>query len=728
MSQESTFAASSAFAWRTTCTSRKTVRSYLPHRVHRWKVLLGPRDQNMIQRIAFALLLAAAFALPGFAAEAPSAAAYGVRTENAWIPMKDGVRLSATLYMPDRAKPGEKFPAILEYQPYRKDDAMAARDYGIYTYFARRGYVCARVDIRGFGTSEGSPTDREYSEQERADGLQVISWLARQAWSNGNVGMMGISWSGFNSLQMAMLHPPELKAILAVDATAELFHDDIHYIDGMVHIDEFELNMDMAPGMTGAPDYTLDEKVLGPRFEAAPWSLLYLEHQLDGPFWRSPVRPLSEITIPSFLIGGLQDGYRDSIPAMLEQTKAPINAIVGPWNHSFPHDADFGPRIEWRDEAVRWWDYWLKGRDTGVSQDPKLVIYMQHWHPPDPTLQAVPGEWRREESWPPRDLTPTKLFLHPNHALANAVAAKDVHQLKYIPSIGVEAGFWWGDLLVDPRPVDAFSLVYDSAPLQDELAILGRPHALLWASATAPLADWFARLSDVAPDGTVTQITGAGLNGAQRESMSQPRDLEPGRVYPLDIEMHLTSWVFPKGHRIRVAISNALWPMVLPTPYPMTTSLELGGSDGSRLVLPVVPLHGAAPPAFQPPQLSEERTDIHTAGELLPGEWTTTRDEINHKTTIHWHGKSETNYPWGKETDYESLTYEADDMHPEISAVQGDAKSVFELKDRVLTWQGHLSVTTDQKNFYYKYTRELSKDGEMIKTKTWQETIPRDHQ
>ena len=105
-----------------------------------------------------------------------------------------------------------------------------------------------------------------------------------------------------------------------------LFHDDIHFIDGMAHVDEFELNMDMAPGMTGAPDYTLDEKVLGPRFEAPPWSLLYLKHQHDGPFWRSPVRPLSEITIPSFLIGGLQDGYRDSIPAMLEQTKAPIKA------------------------------------------------------------------------------------------------------------------------------------------------------------------------------------------------------------------------------------------------------------------------------------------------------------------------------------------------------------------------------------------------------------------
>ena len=665
---------------------------------------------------------------PAFAVEPPSPPAYNIRMENTRIPMKDGIRLSVTLYMPEGARADEKFPAVLEYQPYRKDDATAERDYSLYSYFVRRGYVCARVDIRGFGASEGVPTDREYSEQEQLDALQIISWLAHQPWSNGNVGMMGISWSGFNSLQMAMRHAPELKAIIAVDATAELFHDDVHYIDGMAHIDEFELNMDMAPGMTGAPDYTLDEKVLGPRFDAPPWSLLYLKHQHDGPFWRSPVRPYSEIKIPCFLIGGLLDGYRDSVTDMLQQTQAPLKTIVGPWNHTFPHDAVPGPQIEWREEAVRWWDYWLKGRDTGVLKDPKLIIFMQHWHPPNPTLENVPGEWRREDSWPPHDVKPLTMFLHPNHTLAESPAQKNVHQLKYIPSAGVEAGFWWGELLSDPRPVDAFSLVYDSAPLTEEVAILGHAHVLLQASATAPLADWFARLSDIAPDGTVTQITGAGLNGAQRESMAEPRDLDPGKVYALDITMHLTSWVFPQGHRIRLAVSNALWPMVLPTPYSMTTSLELGGSSGSRLMLPVVPVKGAAAPRFGPPQPSEERRDITSVGYPWPGEWTLERDEANQKATVRWKGKAETNYPWGRETDYENLTYNVDDAHPEISPVQGEAESIFVIKDRELRWRGHLSVTTDQKNFYYKYTRELLKDGQMLKQKTWEETIPRDHQ
>jgi hypothetical protein len=377
---------------------------------------------------------------------------------------------------------------------------------------------------------------------------------------------------------------------------------------------------------------------------------------------------------------------------------------------------------------VRWWDYWLKGRDTGVLNDPKLIVFMREWHPPDPNLESVPGEWRAEPSWPPPELTNSTLYLQPNHTLADSPATHEVHQLKYVPSIGAEAGFWWGELLADQRPVDAFSLVYDSPPLKEDVAILGWPYALLQASAPVPLADWFARLSDVAPDGSVNQITGAGLDGAQHDSMTDPRDLEPGKVYLLNIQMHLTSWIFPKGHRIRLAVSNALWPMMWPTPYPMTTSLALGGDTGSRLVLPTLPAKGASPTVFLPPQPLEERADIRSTGASWPGEWILQRDEGRQKTTVVWKGKSETEYSWGKETYHEQLIYDADDANPAVSSVRGEAEMIYELKGRVLTWRGHLSVASDEKNFFYKYTRELLKDGQMLKQKTWEETIPRDHQ
>ena len=662
------------------------------------------------------------------AAPRPSEYLHTVSMVQQWITMPDGVRLSATLYMPSEAKPGEKFPALLEYLPYRKDDSTAARDYPVHSWFAGHGYVSARVDIRGFGASEGVPTDREYSEQEQLDGEQVIHWLATQPWSTGKVGMFGISWGGFNSIQLAMRNPPALKAIIAVDATEQLFHDDVHYIDGIMHFDEFELNMDLAPGMTGAPEYTLDERVLGPRFDSPPWSLMYFKHQRDGAFWKAPLRPLNEIKVPCFLIGGLLDGYRDSIPKMFEQVKAPVKAIIGPWNHTFPNEAEPGPAIEWRDQALRWWDYWLKNRNDGIMEEPPLAIYMQDWHPPDARLKDVPGQWRAEAGWPPRSVANTTLYLYDAHVLATEPAKPATHQLRYVPSIGVEAGFWWGELLTDQRPVDAFSLVYDSAALTQDLTILGRPHALLRASASAPQADWMARLSDVAPDGAVTQITGAGINGAQRDSSSEPKDLVPNQTYSLDIEMHLATWTFRKGHRIRLAVSNALWPMMWPTPYAMTTTLQLGGDVGSRLTLPLVPPSIYAVPQFAPPEPSAERSDIKGEGFPWPGEWKTERDEVNAKTKVTWTGKSQETYPWGIEKDSEGITYLVDDNDPAGSSAHGEAEIAMALKDHTLTWQGHLTLASDAKNFFYKYVRELYQDGKILKQKTWEETIPRDHQ
>ena len=149
--------------------------------------------------------------------------------------------------------------------------------------------------------------------------------------------------------------------------------------------------------------------------------------------------------------------------------------------------------------------------------------------------------------------------------------------------------------------MDDASLVYDSEPLEEEVEILGFPRAFLNASADAPLASWVVRLSDVAPDGSVTQVAGAGFNGAHRNSSQNPEALEPGREYALEIELHFTSWVFPPGHRIRVAVTNSQWPMFWPTPYAMTTSLRLGGEQATRMVLPVIPYEDRPSPEFLAP-------------------------------------------------------------------------------------------------------------------------------
>lgn len=662
---------------------------------------------------------------------------YEVRVQEVWIPMGGGVRLSATLHVPVAKRPGEKFPAVLEYLPYRKDELPSyAR---VHDYFARHGFVSAQVDIRGSGRSEGHTPDREYSRIEQEDAERVIAWLAHQSWSTGTVGMFGISWGGFNSLQMAMRNPPGLKAIIAICATEELFREDVHFIDGMMHDDEYELNVDLQMAMTRAPDFPTDEASLKERFDNPSWFVMYKQHPRAGAFWDAPVRPLSSIKIPVFLIGGMLDGYRDSIPRMLEEIRAPTKALLGPWNHSEPDEAVPGPAIEWRDQAVDWWAQWLKPNTGSALQGPKLAVYMNHWYAPDVRIKEIPGEWRAEAGWPPKGQHAETLYLSGDHSLQSMPGQPARHELAYQPAAIQEAGgpdFWWGDVNGDQRSVDAYSLVYDSAPLPASLSILGRPRACLRVATTATSAEWFVRVSDVAPTGLATLVSGGGLNGAHRHSMRKPEPLAPGQEYAVCIDLHLTSWVFPAGHRIRVAVSNSMWPMIWPTADPMTTTLRLGGNDGSRLDLPVVPDRGPLPPPKfpKPEHGSVAAVDEGTASELnvssnVPAlAWTVGRDPVHQLSTAEWRGGSSQDYPWGREETRELMSYHADDLHPEKSSVHGEVEMSVALKDRTLLWRGILDTSSDRDTFHVRYERQLLENGKMIRTRSWQATVPRDGQ
>lgn len=675
----------------------------------------------------------------GLAVMAGSAPIYEVSVREVSIPTSDGVHLSATLFVPAPKHSGEKFPAVLEYLPYRKDEMPS--HIRVHSYFARHGFVSARVDIRGTGRSEGHTPDREYSKIEQEDAERVIAWLAHQDWSNGNVGMFGISWGGFNSLQMAMRNPPGLKAIIAICATEDLFLEDVHFIDGMMHADEYELNVDTLNAMTRSPDFPTDEASLAQRFDNPPWFVMYKQHPRAGPFWDEPVRPLSSIKIPVFLIGGMLDGYRDSIPRMLQQIKSPVKALLGPWNHSEPDDAVPGPAVEWRDQAVDWWTRWLKEDGKRPLEGPRLAVYMNHWYPPDLQIRGIPGEWRAEETWPPKDAHAQAFFLGADHALHAAPADSARHQLAYKPGATQEGGgpdFWWGDVYPDQRSMDAYSLVYDSTPLTNPVSILGRPRACLQAAATAPSAEWFVRVSDVAPDGAATLVAGAGMNGAHRESPRNPKALEPGHEYALCFDLHLTSWVFPLEHRIRVSVSNAMWPMIWPTPYRMTTTLRVGGPDGSRVELPVVPEHNSLPiPHFSHPESDPDAgrsSSAKQASELnlssdVPGlSWIVTRDPARQQGSMEWRGGSSDDYLWGREETRELLQFHADDLHPETASVHGEAEISVQLKGRLLLWRGIMDTRSDRDFFYLSYKRELVENGKLIRTKDWTAKVPRDNQ
>lgn len=683
---------------------------------------------------AAALLLCSTAPLPA-AAATPLPPKYGMALSTAWITMPDGVRLSADLYRPTGGRRGERFPVLLEYLPYRKHEARS-RNWPLYSYFVQRGYVVAAVDIRGTGNSEGRIVPYEYSDIEHADGDATIDWLSKQSWSNGNVGMFGISWGGFNAIQMAARDVPALKAVVAIDATEDLYQDDVHYMDGIMHLDSWEMSMDLDNARPGAPDFRIDDANFRERFDVEPWTLSHKRQQRDGPYWdRASLRDRHDrIRIPTFHIGGWYDGYRDSVARMLENVKhVPVKGIVGAWHHTWPHQPYPGPGIEWRHEAIRWFDQFLKGRDTGILDEPRFAVFVRDWHPPGPRLDAAPGRWRYEDGWPLARGRERVLYPQPDHTLAPAAPATATHALRYLASVGVEGGgpvMWWGDVAHDQRGTDAFSLVYDSAPLAEDLEILGFPRAALAVSADATRANWVARLSDVAPDGTVTQITGAAMNGTHRVSAREPRAIVPGEAFDLDIEMHFTSWVFPKGHRIRLAINNAQWPMLWPTPEPMTTQLRLGTS---RLTLPTVPPAARPVPDFLPPTNDDPQfpgVESLNAG-TVSGYGEISSVERNPQTgTAVARATNEygTRYPWGEERNFETIRYEVNDHAPADAAVTGTHRIEVKLPQRTLMWDAELTFRSDREHFFYTYRRRLTENGTLVRERIWQETIPRDFQ
>ena len=657
----------------------------------------------------------------------------GPEIRQVWIPMPDGIRLAADLYVPAGA--ARPFPVLLEYLPYRKDESRS-RNYSLYSYFLDAGYIVARVDIRGTGNSEGHVIPYEYSDIELDDGEVVIDWLSKQSWSTGSVGMFGISWGGFNSIQMAMRNPPALKAFVAVMATDYLYQEDVHYMDGIMHTDSWMMSHDLYNAMPGAPDFVLDEDWEKNRFDVEPSVYTYMRQQRDGPWWdrASAYGQYEKIKIPGYHIGGWYDGYRNSLPRMLEHVDAPVKAMIGPWDHYFPHNAWPEPQVEWRREAVRWFDQWLKGEDTGILEEPDFAVYVRHYYAPDPAIETIPGEWRWEQGWPIERVDMQPWFPHADASLSPALPEAAKHDLVYKPSSGLAGGgptMWWGSVTPDQQSMDDDSLVYDSAPLELPVEILGRPLARLLVSADATRANWVVRISDVAPDGQVTQVAGAAFNGTHRNSAREPEDIVPDEEFPLEFELHFTSWVFREGHRIRVAVSNGQWPMLWPTSEPMTSTLVIG-DQSSHVVLPVVPAGGAGTPAFDDP----------VPGPRLPGYETIEAGNITGYaaiTDINIDPDTGESYgvatnsgavrrPWGIERFEEAIEHRTSDENPANTSVTGRYKLTQELDGRTIDFEQTVEFRSDADNFHLKFHRWVLLNGEPYREKTWEETIPRDFQ
>jgi len=512
-----------------------------------------------------------------------------IEHEDMGIVMPDGIRLSARVWLPEDAE-ANPVPVILEHLPYRKRDGTIVRDQFTHPWMAGHGYACIRTDMRGSGESEGL-LDDEYTVQELQDACDVIAWAASQPWCNGKVGMQGISWGGFNSLQVASLAPPALKAIITICSTVDRYADDIHYKGGCLLLENFGWSTNIMSYDSRPPDpQIVGEKwtdIWRHRLENQPlmWST-WFRHQHRDAYWKhgSVCEDYSAIKAAVLSIGGWHDGYRNTISHLVEHLDAPVKGIVGPWNHKYPHYAGPKPAIGFLQEAKRWWDRWLKDEVTNVEADPAYRAYVMDSLPPKRWFDERPGRWIAETEWPSPDITTQQLHFNSTGKLGPRKQADLNVSVSSKQNCGMASGeyfpFAFGAELPDEQSGDdALSRCFETDAYDAAVDIVGAPHVSLRLSADTTNAQVTVRICDLRPDGTSALITMGCFNLTHHSGHDNPEPLTPGVPVTVEFALDQIAYHVPAGHRLRVAVSNSYWPFLWPSPEVSEVTLQNGSVD-----------------------------------------------------------------------------------------------------------------------------------------------------
>jgi len=664
---------------------------------------------------------------------------YGVRViDHEWITMSDGCRLAARLWIPEHAA-DEPVPAILEYIPYRKNDYYSLHDESMHAYFAGHGYAAVRVDLRGSGDSDGILED-EYLPLEQSDGVEVIKWLAAQPWCSGKVGMIGISWGGFNGLQIAAHSPEELGAVVSICSTDDRYVDDVHYMGGcllsatMLSWASVMLAYNARPPDPDVVGDSWRETWLNRMEHSPPFVEQWVSHQRRDEFWKqgSVCENFSSITCPVYMVGGWSDAYKNAILRFLEWYPGPCKGLIGPWNHNYPERGIPGPAIGFLQECIRFWDCHLKGMDNGIMDEPKLRVYMAEAVRSEPGRAYWPGRWLATKGWP-ADEVETR-----THALgASGTLGGDPGSERELKILGAEAGAadpgTWGGLggpvdnPSDQRPEDGSSLCFDTAELAEPVEILGFPLARLEVSSDRPLALVVVRLCDVWPDGASTLITRGLLNLTHRNSHENPEELQPGQRYLVEVKLNSIGYSVPAGHRLRLAVSPTYWPWAWPSPHSTILSLHTGGP--SSLELPVWVGGSAAhepPPHFFEPE--EAPTRAHEASGYEDGSREFRRDVASGRIDIESGGSHHLKL-LDTGLQYSSV---ARNLH---RIVEGEPLSAFNSCEHEISisrdaWRTRVhtvsTMSSTAEEFQLTNLVEGYEGDRRIFAKTWRRVVPRD--
>ncbi|MBY6163246.1 CocE/NonD family hydrolase [Mameliella alba] len=653
--------------------------------------------------------------------------------ENTWIPMPDGTRLAARIWLPEDAE-DNPVPAILEYLPYRKRDGTVERDHLTHPYFAGHGYAGVRVDMRGSGDSEGVCLG-EYLLQEQDDALAVIDWLAAQPWCSGKVGMIGISWGGFNGLQVAARQPKALGAVISLCSTDDRYADDIHFMGGAMLTDKLAWGA-TAFAIANTPP---DPEIVGDRWRDmwverlennGLWFLDWVRHQRRDDLYRhgSICEDYAAVQVPVYAVGGYADGYTNPIFRMMQNLSCPRKALVGPWAHKYPHFATPEPRIGFLQECLRWWDQHLKGIDTGIMEEPMIRAWVQEPTAPSPESTERPGRWISEAGWPSAATRETVLHVTPDGL---SETASDAAVQIDCPENAGHAAQTWCMYGADPDgPLDqnreaGRMAFFETAPLDQDLEIFGFPMLHVKVASDVPQANLAAVLSLVAPDGRATLVSFGTLNLTHRNGHTTPEPLPPGQAVEAVLQLNVIGQRIPAGYRLRLALSQAYWPLIFPSPQKARLTLTK-----ARLVLPShdPAQDGPALAPFGPPEgAAPLEAEVLRSGS---GHRTLTLDYPTGLETYTRYG--DTGESLHKHTGI-TVHYENEDrfeIHPD-DPNSARATCRWTKHYRRDDWLAELdaSVTVEALRDVWRVTARLeARDANgTVLARDWNEDIPRDH-
>jgi putative CocE/NonD family hydrolase len=653
--------------------------------------------------------------------------------ENVWIPMPDGVRLAARVWLPADATT-QPVPAILEWIPYRKRDGTRDRDETMHRWFAGHGYAAVRVDLRGTGDSDGILLD-EYLEQEQDDAVEAIGWIASQPWCTGAVGMIGKSWGGFAALQVAARRPPALRAVITVCSSDDRYGCDAHYMGGRLLLE----NLAWGSLLMAIAAQPPDPAIVGESWRATwrarldalqPFPEIWMQHPKRDAYWQhgSVCEDFSRIECPVFAVGGWADAYTDTVPRLLAGLRGPRRGLVGPWAHVYPHEGVPGPAIGFLQEAKRWWDRWLRDIDTGMDAEPSYRVWMPEGLPDKKGER--PGRWVAEASWPSarivgRDLIPQE---RSRLVFSDQAGAPRNDDAMHVPweTIGSDAAPWCRfdgepNLYPNQRMDDARSLHFDSAPLEERIEILGAPELHATLAVDQPDAFVVVRLCDVAPDRHRVTCVTYGICDLRGRAAS---------MQPVRIPLRHIAHAFLPGHRIRIAISTAYWPVVWPAPARARLVLRTGVSS---LRLPVRPerAEDASLPPFLPPEGARtgEAVETGAAGVTLE-EWRDPITDLHRLVTVDM---NEDGTPaWQRFTDIdlevghgivEKFSIRDDDPLSARAAIEHHTlrrRGDWEVRIRLA-----VRLRSTAQAYVFEADLEVSEGGQPSTTRQWRSLVPR---